>query len=229
MSRACGYFALILCFAFTVAAAQSGAPSPAEGGITGTVLTENGQIAANVTVCTSVHRKSQWGEETTDNCRVKADAQGRFTIEHLPLGKYRLFAINEAEGYSIDNQAPGLAVAITEEQPWQIANIQLHDRGAVITAVITDSQTHKVLQDAFLSYEAIDCGATGSSLNYSEKIYLVVPPNCDLVVIARAKRHKGWIYTDAANPSRPVLRLLTGERKPLDIQLEPFPEQSASK
>jgi uncharacterized surface anchored protein len=36
---------------------------------------------------------------TTDN-------EGQFTVKHLKAGTYQVFAINEAEGYSIQNQMP---------------------------------------------------------------------------------------------------------------------------
>ena len=77
--------------------------SVAEAGVTGIVLTEDGQLANGAKACTSVRS----GNNTSIRCLVSADKEGRFTIEHLKPGTYQVFAINDAEGYSIENQAPG--------------------------------------------------------------------------------------------------------------------------
>jgi len=44
-----------------------------------------------------------------------------------------------------------------------------------------------------------------------------------------AAGYKGWVYTDAASPSRPVLRVASGEKKMMNIQLEPLPTNSATR
>ena len=91
--------ALTLCAAFSRCIAQS---TSTQGGISGVVLTEDGQLANGAAVCTSVRR----GSNTHTNRLVPTDKEGRFTIDHLRLGTYQVLAINEADGYFIDNQSP---------------------------------------------------------------------------------------------------------------------------
>jgi uncharacterized surface anchored protein len=52
------------------------------------------------------------------NCLTTTDNEGQFTVKHLMAGTYQVFAINEAEGYSIQNQMPGQEVTIDANQPW---------------------------------------------------------------------------------------------------------------
>lgn len=43
----------------------------------------------------------------------------------------------------------------------------------------------------------------------------------ETVVEVSAKGYKNWFYSDPPNPSRPVLRLESGEERSLEVQLEP--------
>jgi hypothetical protein len=53
------------------------------------------------------------------------------------------------------------------------------------------------------------------------EFHVTLPTQCDLVVVVFAEGYKGWVYTDPANPSRPVLRFAAGERKAVAVELEP--------
>jgi len=77
------------------------------GRITGTVLDEHGQIVEAATVCLS----ETTGMSTTINCQVST-AHGQFQMPKIGFGIYGVFAINEAEGYSIENQSPGQKVRV---------------------------------------------------------------------------------------------------------------------
>jgi len=65
------------------------------GRITGIVLDEDGQRVYDATICTSVASGTR---TRSSSCRDFTDKDGRFVIENVPLGKYRLFATNEAQG-----------------------------------------------------------------------------------------------------------------------------------
>jgi uncharacterized surface anchored protein len=201
-----------------------------EGTIAGTVLTEDGQAASNMKVCTSIHDTSGGLEHTVTCCTGKTDAQGRFTIGKLKTGKYRVIATNEEEGYSIENQSPGQEVTLTERNLQQMVTIRLHDKGAVFIAAITDNSTGQIIHDANVGYEGIDCEAAGNMLrDFDGKYYLSIPTDCDVVVFVRASGYKGWVYADAANPPRSVLRLQSGQRKSLNIQLESLSKESSKR
>jgi len=143
----------------------------------------------------------------------------------LKLGTYGVFAINEAEGYSIENQSPGQDVTVSSDQPWPSVTVRLHGRGGVLVGSITDKLTGRSIRGS-IQYMAVDmdCDSAASTL-VEGKFNVTITPNCDVVVIAKAKGYKGWVFTDGA---RPTLRLARGERKEINIQLEPSPTNSAS-
>jgi len=194
--------------------AQVDAPSAIDGGITGFVLTEDGQPAKRATPCASVRP----GNTTCGS----VDDEGRFTIEHLKWGTYQVFALN-ADGYS---ESWPEVVTVSADQPWPNVTILLRSHGGLLVGSLTDKLTGKPIQGQ-LEYIAIDGGGSGSgSTLVNGEFHVPVPPNCDVLVLAMAKGYKGWVYTDASRASRPVLRLAAGERKLFDIQLEPLPSAS---
>src|SRR5713101_3281793 len=199
-----------------MAMAQSG------GRITGTVLDEDGQLVTDAKLCVMV--KS--GNNTAINCNVaRTDKNGEFEIENLKIGTYNVFAVNEGEGYSIENQTPGEEVVLTSENLAPQITVRLRPRGGVLLGSVTDKFTGRPIKKAWVSYADIDGKAAGSSVITSDgQIRLAVPTECGLVIIVSSKGYKGWVYTDPSNPAQPVLRLHSGERKILDIRLEPDPD-----
>jgi len=78
------------------------------------------------------------------------------------------------------------------------------------------------VKGVMVTYLDVDGKTSGSApLPSDGEFRVTLPTNCDLVVVVFAKGYKGWIYTDSSNPLRPVLRLGSGERKAVDIELEP--------
>jgi uncharacterized protein (DUF2141 family) len=198
--------------------------------VSGIVLTEEGLPAVDFQVCTQIHGQQTWLNTIQTCCLAKTDKEGRFTINDLKPGKYEFLATNDSEGYSIANQTPGLDVVIDERHSQAPVTIRLRHRGAVVVARITDKTSGKPLDDAFLFYEGVDCDAAGNVLvGVQGKYSLPIPTDCGVTLVARAKGYKGWIYTDAENPSRPLLKLAAGQRKLLDIQLERTGDQLSQK
>src|SRR5215469_2340863 len=102
-------------------------PSSGDGLITGVVLTESGQPANDVQVCTSILRGDD--SELID-CNAKTDSQGQFTVERLGARTYKVFAINEAEGYSIQNQRfTDRTVTVGTNPPWPNVTIRQWNKG----------------------------------------------------------------------------------------------------
>jgi hypothetical protein len=204
----------ILPFAVCVAAVAT-----AQGGgrITGIVLNEQGQIVDDAKICLSVTS----GNNTSINCRMSAEG-GQFHIENVKFGTYELFAINEAEGYSIDNQSPGQKVAVTPANPWPDVTVQLRPAGAALIGKVRDRVTGEPVKGISVQYFDVDGKASGSSLGVSDGEFRVtLPTRCDLVVVVSAKGYHGWVYTDPSSPSRPVLRMDSGQRRTIEIELEP--------
>ena len=188
------------------------------GRITGTVLDEQGQIIDDATVCLA---ETSGGRSRTTNCRIFTE-HGQFQIPEIRFGTYGLFAINEAQGYSIDNQSPGQKVVVSAANPSVEVIVRLRPGGAVLSGTVRDKTSGKPVKDITVQYLGVDGKASGSlPLASDTEFHVTLPPGCDLVVVVTAKGYKGWVYTDPLNPSRPVLRLGAGEKKLVDIQLEP--------
>ena len=156
------------------------------------------------------------------------DDEGHFQIENVKVGSYGIFAINEEAGYSINNQSPGLKVTVTQENPSQNITIRLRPRGGVITGSVTDKASGKAVEDAWINYIAIDNGGGGGNCRtIGGRFSIATPTEGSLLIYVSAKGYKGWVYTDASNPAQPAVRLASGERRVLDIELEPLQKDSA--
>jgi len=191
------------------------------GRISGTVLDENGRVFDDASVCLMMRS----GNNTAITCNLAStDKNGQFEIKNLESGTYGVFAAKDEEGYSIDNQSPGEKVELTAQNPAAEVTVRLRPRGAVLLGSVTDKFTGQPLKLASISYQDIDGKASGSQFLRDGRILLAAPTDCDLVIIVSAEGYKGWIFTDPANPAHPVLRLHSGERKVLDVQLEPAPK-----
>lgn len=212
-----------LAFAMTATSllmGQSNASSPSFGGLSGIVLDENGGLVDSANVCTSLAS----GNETAINCRVFTGRDGEFQIENLRFGTYSVFAINEAEGYSIENQTPGQEVKISAESPKRDMTIRLRPKGGVLIGSVRDKITGDRVHKINLQYIATDGQAGGgpSPAGIGDgEFQVTLPTECDLVIIVSAPGYEGWVYTDPSDPAKPVVHLAPGERKVLRIELEP--------
>lgn len=214
--------AAILIFATFLTCVPTSAQSLGTGGVRGTVLNEEGQIVDHAKVCVSISEKNS----TTINRRFLVDKDGHFQIDKLPPGTYSLFAINEGEGYSIENQSPGTKVKITTENPWATVEIRLLPKGGVLILSVRDKisgQPIKTVND--VQYLGLEGEAAGNARGDGE-FRVTVPTALDLPIVVSAPGYRGCVYTDPSNPSRPVLRLQPGEKKEkeLEIELEPKTE-----
>jgi len=206
------------CLLAFVACITSLATAQNIGRITGTVMDEHGQVIEDATVCLSAPVD---GGSTSSVCQIFTD-HGQFQIPKVGFGTYGVFAIQEAEGYSINNQSPGQKVTVSSANPSPEVTVRLRPGGAVLSGTVRDKRNGKPVKGVFVQYLDVDGKASGSSpLNTDGEFHVTLPLECDLVIIVSANGYKGWVYTDPLSPTRPVLRLGAGERKQLDIQLEP--------
>jgi hypothetical protein len=204
------------CLLAFVACVISVATPQNTGRITGTVMDEHGQVVEDATVCLSVPAGG-----TSSFCRTFTD-HGQFQILSVEFGTYGVFAIQEAEGYSIHNQRPGQKVTVSAADPSPEVTVRLRPAGPVLSGTVRDKIDGKPVKGIRVQYLDVDGKASGSSLlNTDGEFHVTLPLDCDLIVIVSAKGYKGWVYTDALSPTYPVLRLGAGGRKQLDIQLEP--------
>ena len=216
---------LICLLTLSVVVAASFVNAQNTASITGTALNENGATLAHANLCTSVSS----GSHTTINCRYSVDSEGHFDIQNIGVGTYGVFAINEDEGYSIDNQSPGVKVTLTPENPSQNITVHLRPRGAIVTGSVSDRISGKVIEDAWINYIAIDDGGGGGNHKTSGgRFTMAVPTSSNLLIYVSAHGYKGWVCTDSSSSAQPVVRLAPGERRVLDIELEPLTKSSAA-
>jgi hypothetical protein len=193
------------------------------GRISGTVVNEDGGVAQHLEVCAS----AKSGNSKTINCRVSVDQEGHFLIENVKFGSYGVFAIDEEQGYSVENQSPGLKISVTVDNPSPNATIRLRPRGGILTGSVTDKVSGKAIDGAWINYVMIDDGGGGGSRGIQARFSITTPTESNLLIYVQARGYKGWVYTDASNPTQGVLRLVSGERKVVDIELEPLPQTSS--
>ena len=118
------------------------------GRITGTVLDEQGQVIDEATVCLA---ETFGGSSTTINCRIFTE-HGQFQIPEIRFGTYGLFAINEAQGYSIDNQSPGQKVTVSAANPSPEVTVRLRAGGAVLSGTVRDKTSGKPVKGITVQY-----------------------------------------------------------------------------
>jgi len=188
------------------------------GYISGMVLNEDGVVVEDATVCLTITS----GESTSINCRTPI-SHGQFQIEKVPFGTYGLFAVNDAEGYAIENQSPGKKITLTAANPSLNVTIRLHPKGAVLSGTVRDKTTGEPVKGVRVQYLDVDGKTAGGAPQPAKngEFHVTLPPSCDLVIIVSAPGYRGWVYTDSSNPLRPVLRLNSGDRKFVNVELEP--------
>lgn len=206
----------------SIALAASLTTAQTTGRISGTVISEDGAVVDHMNVCTSVTS----GNQRRTNCLIPVDDAGHFQIENVKFGSYGVFAINEEQGYSVDNQSPGLKVTVTSENPFQNVTIRLRPRGGILTGSVTDKVSGKAVDEAWINYIEIDNGGGGSHRTVAGRFSMAAPTESNLLIYVHANGYKGRIYTDGSNPAQPLVKLTSGERRVLDLELEPLPKTS---
>jgi hypothetical protein len=208
----------------SIAVTASFMTAQATGRISGTVINEDGTVVDHADVCTSVTFPSVMSID----CGIPVDKEGHFQIGNVTLGSYGVFATNDEEGYSLENQRPGLKVTVTPENPSQNVVIRLQGpRGGVLTGSVTDNVTGKAVEGAYITFIAIDnAGLNGNRHTVDGRFSLATPTGSNLLIFVTANGYKGWVYTDASNLAQPVVRLAPGERRGLDIKLESLSKTS---
>ncbi len=189
-----------------------------EGRISGIVLNDEGQPVEHARVCTIVYL----GRGATTACRVFSDGNGRFEIDHWPMSTLSLFAVKPEDGYGDAERKLTPRVTITPETPFAVVTVRLKPKAGILSGSVHDKVTGKVVGNITLRYITPDGFNTGSFSDLNGAGFEAhIPMATDLIVSLSAPGYKTWFYTDPSNESRPVLHLQSGERKSVEIELEP--------
>jgi hypothetical protein len=120
-------------------------------------------------------------------------------------------------------------IRITEDHPWQDVAIRQHGRGGVLAGSVTDKISGKRVDQAQLQYTDLDRNGSGGTALINGAFQIAVPSDTDLVIIVMAHGYRGWVYTNSNDSSRPTVRVRSGERKRLEIELEPMTSSAAER
>jgi hypothetical protein len=93
---------------------------------------------------------------------------------------------------------------------------------------ITDKTSGKAIDNAWIECISLDNGGGGSSRRtVGGRFSMVVPTNSALLIYVVAPGYKGWVYADSSNLAQPSVMFAPGERRAVDIELEPTSKTSA--
>ena len=158
---------------------------------------------------------------------VETDANGRFVMEHLPWGEYRVYAMKEESGYPnitfpIYRNDSYAAASLGPQHPKAEILLKLGPKAAVLTGWVRDGVTGKPV-NAFVVLRPVDYPDDWLSIaTLSRRYRALAPPSTDLNLEVVAEGYQTWYYGGPSDPlHRKPLRLDSGTEITLDIALKP--------
>jgi hypothetical protein len=153
----------------------------------------------------------------------KTDDTGAFRFEHLPLGRYIVFAEDKEQGYSMFSTGVGgdhpPEVELTTEHPKTEFNLHLPPKGGFLLFHLTNQKT-----GAAISGVEVTVNFPGTPPKFvfsggqSSSQPILVPSNQNLLLHVKSWGFREWDKT--VGDGRPI-RIAPGDRLTLDVQLEP--------
>lgn len=193
------------------------------GIINGTVVNEKGQPVGAATVSID---PLDGGPRSAPVREVQTESNGRFSMDDLKFGTYKLFAMKESAGY------PNTAFAFYSNNIFSTATLtpttpvidvvlKVGPPAGVFTGYVTDAVTHQPVRAAFLLRRVADPG-NWISLSQQPHFRVLLPALTPISVEVFAPGYRTYYYAGAADAlNRPPLKLDSGEEKKNDFQLEP--------
>ncbi len=210
------YLTASLLFLSSLAVGQS-TPAQPQGRIMGIVVNDTNEPIAGAIVCTTVARP----QSADTRCgEAKTDDQGQFDIA-VPLEVNRVSAQSPQNGYPGRDRPleDGVRVRLSEQEPIAHVTIKIGPRPAELVLSVNDGTTGKQVNFYTVQWMRIDnTPPSGAELSNRDRIF--VPPNVDVLLIVRAHGYHPWFFSDASNPSRPTLRLASGEQRAISVELQ---------
>ena len=106
--------------------------------------------------------------------------------------------INQAEGYSIDNQNPGQKITLMAANPSPDVTVRLRPRGAVLIGTVRDKISGEPVNGISVQYLDVDGKASGSSPFSDGEFRVALPTQCDLAPEQVSTRERVYNMLNAA-------------------------------
>lgn len=155
---------------------------------------------------------------------VETDNDGRFTIDRLEWGSYRIYAMKEAERYPDSSSAiysNGLRVTanLSAQAPSANVVVVIGPKAGELTGSISDVLTGKPVHAGIRIWRSKgDFFSTSTPPEY----HILIPASTEVGLEVRAPGYEVWRYPgDAGSPEGKPLLLKSGETLNVDIRLQP--------
>lgn len=213
--------ATVVAFLYLGIVGTPGIPAAAQeftGAITGTVVDAQGKIVAGAWVTVGCGNRPSGGRIPG----ALSDANGRFVVGSLELTGCRVFACNEqADIPCLSPVNPALAVPVTLSESVPTANIQvqLGERGTVITGTVRDARTGEKLL-AIFEFHPVKLPNQGGSISSGADYRIFIAPATDYTLKISAPGYKSWSYA-SHHRWHTAIRLAPHGHLHLDVKLTP--------
>jgi hypothetical protein len=192
------------------------------GRIEGTVKDVQGLPVANATVYVL-----QIGRTPAS----RTDAKGNFVLENVAVGVQRVFAYKESDNYANpiwsfygnpQSQEGFPLVSVREDRPVRNVIVRLGPKSSRLLVVVIDANTKQPVSGAAISLNhegqpktVFDPGAASPSGELSVLIPAGIPVNLKVT----AAGYQNWIYRDRSSTPPDAIKLKTGEKRSIKIEL----------
>jgi hypothetical protein len=194
-------------------------PQTGNGRITGTVINSDGESISHAAICTTTRSSNGY----SSSCNLaETDKDGRFELDHLPLGDIGVFADKPNAGYWTDDLGESQTVTLTSQEPLAQMVVKVGPRPGELSIDIRDKVSNKPVESSMVRTTQ---GSHTFIHEHSSTVNFFLRPDLDVMVQISAPGYKTWYYIDPNDPSQPVLRMRSGEHKAVDAYLELKPPE----
>jgi hypothetical protein len=214
----------LLAFPCSAQVDQVSAQPARPGSIVGTVVDEDGKPVLGPMVTYSVLTASGGSTSATSSNAPN----GEFEITQVPLGKVELNAAAPLSGYWHNDASPyKQTVVLTATNPTAHVRLKVGPKPAVLVLIVSDRITGKAIDGFMIRTIGADGGGAGTAgLAYFPQTdeggrEVAISPLFDVLLGVTAKGYKNWFYSNPTDPSDPTLHLESGERKTVQVTMQP--------
>lgn len=170
--------------------AQSDNQPQAQGRIMGTVTNDQGEPIAEAAVCTAIgdsySSRTACGDTHTDK-------NGKFELDHLPMGEVGVFAEKQQDGYLTDRNMLKLKrLRLTPEEPLARVVLNIGPKPAELKLTVDDKTTHKPMDAFFVRWITVDGNraATWVKSGITLAQSTLIPSDTDVILEVSARGYE---------------------------------------